>query len=259
MAFRMRINRKKSTPQVASNVLLKNNEPTYRETENEPSFGDSVEYTSQYTNYNLPSKPSIQYTTSTSDNTHINYAETYKKDNINIRTNSDLPNVTYHSTTPPTNTIGPRGMVGPEGPPGPIGLDGPTGPPGPIGLDGPTGPPGKNNKTVYCYSNTSLTQTDTPIVTFPFDGSVYTLESCNIVVLNAIPGQSSEFSLINISEKNSVIAEIKDATHGLHITSLNNFQNVPQKLSVLTLYGKNSVSSSSNVPSMVVSTEFTMS
>ena len=176
---------------------------------------------------------------SSSDNVE-DMEETEIHKQTSSETFSVTPGVHIEQSTYPIGPTGPAGEQGIPGPEGPTGLPGPAGEQGIPGPEGPTGLPGPAGcKSIFYNSDVTLKQESTHIVTIPYDGSMYTLDNCNIV-LNLTTG-SCGLSLHDITESaNTVVGTLNIDKNGLGVTKWEDFHDLPKNMSVLQLRGLSS-------------------
>jgi len=150
---------------------------------------------------------------------------------------------------------GDKGDKGDTGAQGDKGDKGDTGAQGDKGLQGDKGDKGKDGKTVktlFFQNNTDILPLSTTILTVPFNGKVWDLNSV------LISGDFSDclLEMACLTEEGETL--VQSTNIGSKKTStleLSGFQNVPKTLSNLVLRG---TSNSNNKISKVISVDFTM-
>jgi hypothetical protein len=150
-----------------------------------------------------------------------------------------------------TGPIGEQGLVGPKGLNGPKGA---TGPVGEQGFKGPKGATGVAVKSILYNNGVVLTnESYSNIVTIPFNGSIYVLDNCS-VVLNSATGVS-ELILINITDPDDevVVGKVEVFPSGLQVVEWKDFDDLPGGMSILQMRGK------AESKTQVMAIEFNMS
>ena len=156
---------------------------------------------------------------------------------------------TRYFTTEVKNNVGAQGDKGDKGDKGDTGAQGDK------GLQGDKGDKGKDGKTVktlFFQNNTDILPLSTTILTVPFNGKVWDLNSV------LISGDFSDclLEMACLTEEGETL--VQSTNIGSKKTStleLSGFQNVPKTLSNLVLRG---TSNSNNKISKVISVDFTM-
>ena len=148
----------------------------------------------------------------------------------------------YKGATGPTGYKGATGPTGYKGVTGPTGYKGVTGPTGykgatgPTGYKGATGPTGcKGHKSVLYNCATELKSDEQSLIVLPYNGTIYTLDSC-LVVVESSTG-SCHFRLVDTS-KDVILGELEVKESGMQTLNWSGFKGLKEKLSALVVKGK---------------------
>ena len=103
---------------------------------------------------------------------------------------------------------------------------------------GPTGNDGlPAQKSVLYNTSANLTSDEKTLVVLPYNGSLYTLDSC-LLVVNSATG-TCHFQLVDItaSDNEVVLGELDISGSGLQVVNWSDFSGLDNKLSVLVVRG----------------------
>lgn len=93
-------------------------------------------------------------------------------------------------------------------------------------------------KSILYNSGLVLKDTFTQVVTLPYNGSVYKLNECNVVL--DVPKGVCELTMVNITEPDDEVnvGEIEVTNSGLQVIQWNDFHDLPDNMSVFQIRGK---------------------